>query len=47
VIEEVNGQPVADVGSLRAAVKAAGARPSLVLVGREGSSLFLTLEAKG
>lgn len=47
VIEEVNGQPIADVASLRAAVKSKGARPSLVLVGREGASLFLTLEAKG
>ena len=47
VIEEVNGQPVADVPSLRAAVKSAGARPSLVLVGRDGAALFLTLTTEG
>ncbi len=46
VIEEVNGRSVADVPSLRAAVKSAGARPSLVLVGRDGAALFLTLEAR-
>lgn len=47
VIEEVNGRPVADVSQLRTAVKSAGTRPSLVLVGRDGTSVFLTLEAKG
>jgi hypothetical protein len=44
VIEEVNGKSVADVPSLRAAVKSAGARPSLLLVGRDGAAIFLTLE---
>ncbi len=47
VIQEVNGQPVFDVVSLRAAVKSAGARPALVLVARNGDSLFLTLQGRG
>jgi serine protease Do len=44
VIQEVNRKPVADVDSLKAAVKASGQRPALVLVSRKGESLFLTLE---
>jgi Do/DeqQ family serine protease len=44
VIQEVNRKPVADVDSLRAAVKASGERPALVLVHRKGESLFLTIE---
>jgi len=44
VIQEVNRKPVSDVASLKAAVKAAGERPALVLVSRKGESLFLTLE---
>jgi Do/DeqQ family serine protease len=47
VIQEVNGKPVFDVVSLRAAVESAGARPSLVLVARNGDSLFLTLQGRG
>jgi Do/DeqQ family serine protease len=46
VIQEVNGKPVADAGALKSAVKAAGDRPALVLVNRDGGSLFLTLERK-
>jgi serine protease Do len=45
VIEEVNKKPVTDVGELRAAVKASGERPALVLVTRKGASLYLTIEA--
>jgi Do/DeqQ family serine protease len=44
VIEEVNRKPVKDAADLRAAVKAAGERPALVLVNRKGASLFLTIE---
>jgi hypothetical protein len=40
----VNGKPVADAGALKSAVKAAGDRPALVLVNRDGGSLFLALE---
>jgi serine protease Do len=45
VIHEVNRRPVSDVASLKAAVKASGTRPALVLVSRKGETLFLTLEA--
>jgi S1-C subfamily serine protease len=44
VIQEVNRKPVADVDGLRAAVKASGERPALVLVHRKGESLYLTME---
>jgi serine protease Do len=44
VIREVNRKPVADADGLRAAVKASGERPALVLVERKGASLFLALE---
>ncbi len=44
VIEEVDRKPVADATELRAAVKAAGDRPALVLVSRKGTSLFLTID---
>jgi S1-C subfamily serine protease len=47
VIQEVNGKPVFDAVSLRAAVKSADARPALVLVARNGSRLFLTLQGRG
>ena len=47
VIQTVDGKPVADAGALRSAVKAAGDRPALVLIGRNGTSLFLTLENRG
>jgi Do/DeqQ family serine protease len=46
VIREVNRKPVADADGLRAAVKASGERPALVLVERKGASLFLALEPK-
>ena len=44
VIEEVDRKPVKDAAELRAAVKAAGDRPALVLVTRKGTSLFLTID---
>jgi serine protease Do len=45
VIQEVNRKPVETVGDLRAAVKAATDRPTLVLVNREGRDLFVTVRA--
>jgi serine protease Do len=45
VIQEVDGKPVTDATALRAAVKAAGDRPALVLVSRDGDSLYLPLSA--
>jgi serine protease Do len=44
VIEQVNRKPVTDVAELKAAVKASGTRPALVLVSRKGDSLYLTLD---
>src|SRR5262245_21114783 len=46
VIQEVDRKPVKDAAELRAAVKAAGNRPALVLVERKGASLFLTIEPR-
>jgi Do/DeqQ family serine protease len=43
VIEEVNRQPVETVDALREALRAAPDRPVLLLVNREGSTLFLTV----
>jgi serine protease Do len=45
VIERVNAKPVTSVEELRSALDASGTRPALVLVTREGKSLFLTLRA--
>ena len=47
VIREVNGKPVSDGPSLRAAVESAGRRPALVLVARHGDDLYLTLQGRG
>jgi len=44
VIQEVNRKPISDVDGLKAAVRASGQRPALVLISRKGESLFLTLE---
>jgi len=44
VIQEVNRHPVTDVAELKAAVKASGNRPALVLIARKGASLFLTID---
>jgi serine protease Do len=45
VILQVNRRPVADVGSLKEAVKASAGKPALFLLSRQGQSLFLTVEA--
>jgi serine protease Do len=47
VIEEVNGKAVRTGDELRAALKASGSRPALVLVNRRGDSLYLPLTARG
>ncbi len=47
IIRTVDGKPVADAASLRAAVGAAKTRPALVLVARDGGNLFLTLDPRG
>src|SRR5262245_29632549 len=44
VIQEVNRKPVTDASELKAAVQAAAGRPSLVLIHRQGATLFLTIE---
>jgi Do/DeqQ family serine protease len=44
VIEEVNRQPVKSVDDLRAAVKRSADRPTLLLVNREGTTVFLTVK---
>jgi S1-C subfamily serine protease len=44
VIEQVNKKPVKDAAELRAAVKASGHVPALVLVSRKDGSLYLTLD---
>jgi serine protease Do len=44
VIEQVNKKPVKDAAELRAAVKASGDVPALVLVSRKDGSLYLTLD---
>jgi serine protease Do len=44
VILEVNRQPVQSVEELRAAVRKTTDRPALLLVEREGHSLFFTVK---
>jgi Do/DeqQ family serine protease len=44
IIEEVNRQPVKSVDDLRAAVKRSADRPTLLLVNREGTTVFLTVK---
>jgi serine protease Do len=44
VIEEVNGQTVRSAAEFRKALEASGDRPALVLLTREGQSLYLTIE---
>jgi len=46
VVVEVNRQPVRSVTDLQAAVRAAGARPLLLLIDRRGNSLFLTVRPR-
>ena len=43
VIEEVDGKPVDSVEALRSALNT-GDRPALLLVHREGATLFVTLD---
>jgi Do/DeqQ family serine protease len=43
VIEEVNHRSVADVDGLRSALSRSGDRPALMLVNREGSTLYIAL----
>ncbi|HEX8476051.1 MAG TPA: DegQ family serine endoprotease [Pyrinomonadaceae bacterium] len=42
VVEEVNRQAVRSVADLRAALERAGTRPVLLLINRDGNSIFLT-----
>jgi serine protease Do len=46
VIEQVNGRPTRTVNDLRAALQPTADKPNLVLVNRNGTSLFLTLRAE-
>lgn len=46
VIEEVNRQPVHSVAELKAALERTGTRPALLLVNRQGTSVFLTVRPK-
>jgi serine protease Do len=43
IIEEVNRQPVNSQSELRNALEASGDRPSLLLINRQGQSLFFTI----
>ena len=45
VIEKVNGHEVKDVATLRDALDGATDRPALLLVAREGTSVFVPLKA--
>jgi Do/DeqQ family serine protease len=44
VIEQVNRKPVTDVAELKAAVKGSAGKPALLLVTRNGDSLYLTID---
>ena len=46
VIQEVNRQSVKSVDELKAALDHNGDKPSLVLVGRKGTTLYLTLRPR-
>jgi serine protease Do len=46
VISKVNGQDVGSVADLRAALGRAGGKPSLILVDRDGRSLFLAVRGE-
>jgi serine protease Do len=43
IIQEVNRQPVKSVDELKAALKKASDRPTLLLIQRQGNDLFLTV----
>jgi len=44
VIEKVNGHATTTVAELKTAIEQTGGKPVLVLLHREGRSLFLTLK---
>jgi serine protease Do len=44
VIQEVNRQPVKSVDELKAALKKTSDKPTLILISRQGSNLFLTVK---
>jgi serine protease Do len=44
IIQEVNRQPVKSVDELKAALKKTSDRPTLILISRQGSNLFLTVK---
>ena len=44
IIEEVNRQPVKSVDDLRAALKKASDKPTLLLIQRQGSDIFVTVK---
>ena len=46
VIEKVNGQPVSTVDQLKSALDNNSGKPSLLLVNKKGSEIFLTLRAQ-
>ncbi|HTI39884.1 MAG TPA: DegQ family serine endoprotease [Vicinamibacterales bacterium] len=46
VIEKVNGQPVSTVDQLKSALDNNSGKPSLLLVNKKGSEIFLTLKAR-
>ena len=46
IIQEVNRQPVTTREQLRAALERSGTRPALMLVMREGQSVFVTVRPR-
>jgi Do/DeqQ family serine protease len=44
IIQEVNRQPVKTVDELKAALKKTSDRPTLILISRQGNSIFLTVK---
>ncbi|MGE5357600.1 MAG: DegQ family serine endoprotease [Bacteroidales bacterium] len=47
IIKEVNRKPVASVDELQEAVRASGDRPALLLVERDGNTVFVAVAASG
>ncbi len=45
IIQEVNRQAVASIEELRSALKQTSGKPTLILINRQGSDLFLTVRA--
>jgi serine protease Do len=45
VILEVNRQPVKSIDDLRAAIRKSSDKPTLVLISRNGSDVYLTVKA--